>query len=144
MGKTQDEIWRRKWIQNSIYIRLTRGLSLAMVTCRTFLYFLVGTLELNRKIHISKTKTFPNASELTGAFRIVRGSAQRRAEECPREQGKYGKKSRVTSGEWTSDRRSLSRACPIREDKRLGLRSVALTRNAGRNSAYNEKQIKQQ
>ena len=75
MGKTQDEIWRRKWIQNNVHFRLIKGLSLAMITCQTFLYFLVGTLQLNRKIHISKTKTFPNSNELTDAFWIVRGSA---------------------------------------------------------------------
>ena len=42
-------------------------------------------------IHISKTKTFPNSSEFTGGFRVVRGCAKRRAEESPHEQGESGK-----------------------------------------------------
>ncbi len=82
MGKTQDEIWRRKWIQNNVHFRLIKGLSLAMITCQTFLYFLVGTLQLNRKIHIQKLKLFRiRASLLThsGSSEAARNAARRKA-----------------------------------------------------------------
>ena len=94
MGKTQDEIWRRKWIQNNIHFRLIRGLSLAMITCQTFLYFLIGTFQLIVKSTFQKLKLFRIRASLlahSGSSEAARSAARRNAHRSkanPERQGK--------------------------------------------------------